>query len=193
MPLRTTRSTLSPMRLGDFVEVPGGLRDLRFLPVLAVSDEFVEPVPASPPRFTYRPQWPVRIRNMMDVMLQEGEFEWGQARELVRVAETIEQEDLRLGCVHFFDPLGEKRLLAENLLPQLSLDAGDNRSSQIPDDAILTGVDFFQAWTFSRLLGLAVGNDPTLFRLPFGCELELAAFGGVRGQACHGVGARGGT
>lgn len=192
LPLRTTRSTLSPMRLGDFVEVPGGLRDLRFLPVLAVSDEFVEPVPASPPRFTYRPQWPVRIRNMMDVMLQEGEFEWGQARELVRVAETIEQEDLRLGCVHFFDPLGEKRLLAENLLPQLSLDAGDNRSSQIPDDAILTGVDFFQAWTFSRLLGLAVGNDPTLFRLPFGCELELAAFGGVRGQACHGVGARGG-
>jgi hypothetical protein len=32
-----------------------------------------------------------------------------------------------------------------------------------------------------------------LFRLPLGCELELAAFGGITQRACHGVAAHGGA
>ena len=42
------------------------------------------------------------------------------------------------------------------------------------------------------LLGLVVAADPSAFRLPLGCELELAAFGNATRAACHGVGANGG-
>ena len=185
--LRTTRSTLSPMRLGDYAEVAEDLRDLRLLPVLAPSREFVEPVPGQPPRFSYRPQWPVRVRNMKDILLQQGEFEWGQARALVAVAKALDRKDLKRSCVHHFDPLGMERLSPQHLLPVAAPGAAPQ-----PDAALLTGVDFFQAWALSRLLGVAVAKDPSLFRLPFGCELELAAFGEVRGDACHGARARGG-
>lgn len=191
--LRTTRSTLSPMRLADFVDVPKGLEDLRLLPLLAPSGEFLEPVPSKPPRFAFRPQWPVNVRNMADIMLQDREFEWGQARALMTFATTIVREDVRLACVHHFDPLGVDRLQPLNLLPPQPVDATGRVPAAPANDAVLTGVDFFQAWAYSRLIGLAVAGDASLFRLPFGCELELAAFGDVRSQACHGVAARGGA
>lgn len=185
--LQTTRSTLSPMRLGDFVEVPDELKSLQLLPVLAPTGPFTEPVPAEPPRFSFRPQWGVNVRNMADIMLQDREFEWGQARALMTHATTIVDDKVRLRCVHHFDPLGIERLQPQNLLPPQPAGAAP------PNDAVLTGVDFFQAWTFSRLLGVVVAKDPSLFRLPLGCELERAAFGDVRGDACHGVRAHGGS
>jgi len=185
--LQTTRSTLSPMRLGDFVDVPDELKGLQLLPVLAPDGPFTEPVPAQPPRFSFRPQWGGSVRNMADIMLQDREFAWGQARALMTFATTIVDDKVRLACVHHFDPLGVERLLPQNLLPPQPAGAAP------ANDAVLTGVDFFQAWTFSRLLGVVVANDPALFRLPLGCELERAAFGDVRGDACHGVRAHGGA
>lgn len=86
--------------------------------------------------------------------------------------------------MHRDDPLGESRLQSGNLLPAL---AG------APDDASLNGVDFFAAWTLTRLLGVVVAADPEAFRLPLGCELDLAAFGAAKQSACHGAAAHGGA
>jgi serine/threonine protein kinase len=187
--LRTTRSTLSPMRLGDVVEVPEGLADLLLLPVLAPAGEFAEPFSKLfPPRHVFRPQAPINVRSMSDIMLQNRELNWREARALQKFATGIIDPLVQATCVHFFDPLGTERLQSRNLLPQVQ--AGERAAP--PDDAVLAGADFFQAWAITRLLGLAVGNDADLFRLPFGCELELAAYAGNGGTACHAAGARGG-
>lgn len=188
--LQTTRSTLRPMRLGDVVEVPEGLADLLLLPVLAPAGLFVEPFSKLfPPRYTFRPQAPINVRSMPDIMLQNRELNWREARALQDFATAIIDPLVQATCVHFFDPLGNERLQPRNLLPQVQ--AGDRTAP--PDDAVLAGADFFQAWTCTRLLGLAVGNDANLFRLPFGCELELAAYAGNGGTACHAASARGGA
>ena len=187
--LQTARSTMSPTRLGDVAELPSGLKDLRLLPVLAPAEAFAEPASNSfPPRFTFRPQSSVDVRNMTDIMLQDREMDWCQARALADCAAGITDPEIQEQCVHRFDPLGVGRLLRDNLLPvHGQLGRGD-----LPDEAVLAGVDFFQAWTLSRLLGVAVAKDPSLFRLPLGCELELAAYGDNGGTACNGVSAQGG-
>lgn len=187
--LQTTRSTLSPMRLGDVVKVPEGLSDLLLLPVLAPANEFVEPFSELfPPRHVFRPQAPINVRSMSDIMLQNREFNWREARALEQFAAGISDPVVKAACVHFFDPLGVMRLESNNLLPQ----AQDGERAAPPDDATFVGADFFQAWALTRLLGLAIGNDADLFRLPFGCELELAAYADNRGAACHAAAARGG-
>lgn len=189
--LQTTRSTLRPMRLGDVVEVPEGLGDLLLLPVLAPAGEFLEPASKLfPPRYTFRPQAPVNVRSMPDIMLQNRELNWREARALRNFATSIIDPELRRVCVHFFDPLGSERLQPHNLLPHVAVGSG---TPAPPDDAVLAGADFFQAWACTRLLGLAVGNDANLFRLPFGCELELAAYADNTGTACHAARARGGA
>ena len=55
----------------------------------------------------------------------------------------------------------------------------------VDPEATLVGIDFYQAFSLCRLLGVAIGGDPELFRLPFGCELELAAFGVQPSQRYH--------
>lgn len=188
--LQTTRSTLRPMRLGDVVDVPEGLANLLLLPVLAPAGLFVEPFSKLfPPRYTFRPQAPVNVRSMPDIMLQNRELNWREARALQDFATGIIDPLVQATCVHFFDPLGNERLQPRNLLPQNP--AGDRAAP--PDDAVLAGADFFQAWACTRLLGLVVGNDANLFRLPFGCELELAAYAGNGGTACHAASACGGA
>lgn len=183
--LRTTRSTLLPLTLADLRQLPAALGALRFLPVLAPNGPFPEPVPAlAPPRPTFRPQVAVAVRNMSDLLLQDREFACGEARALVAALPQLPAEALAR-CVHREDPLGLQRLRADRLLPELVAGA--------PDEATLVGVDFFQAWTLSRLLGLVVADDPEAFRLPLGCELELAAYADAVRPACHGVGAHGGS
>ncbi len=182
--LRTTRSTLRPLALAELGDLPPALAAIRLLPVLAPSGPFAEPVPdTAPPRQLYRPQPAVAVRNVSDLLLQDREFGCGAARALVaglaRWTEGVDASRL----VHHDDPLGPQRLQA--LLPTEVADAAA--------DCPLTGIDFYQAFTLCRLLGQAVGRDPELFRLPLGCELELAAYAGARWPACHGVGAAGGT
>jgi hypothetical protein len=183
--MRTTRSTLQPVTLADLADVPEGLRGIRLIPVLAPSQPFEEPVPAeAPPRALFRPQPPVAVRNMSDLLLQDREFTCGQARALVAMLSGLRQRVGAKRLVHADDPLGEDRLRPGALLPTSAVAA--------PDDQSLTQVDFFQAWTLCRLLGVAVGDDPRLFRLPLGCELELAAYGAAKVPSCHGAGAAGG-
>ena len=121
---------------------------------------------------------------MTDIMLQDRELNVGEARALAAFAEAVTGPS-RAALVHAADPLGERRLAPANLLP-------DDLTAS-PADRSLAGVDFFQAWTLTRLLGLAVGDDPRLFRLPLGCELERAAYSGAVAAACYGAAAQGGA
>jgi serine/threonine-protein kinase len=187
--LRLVRSTLRPISLGEIAapvapELPGALADLRLLPVLAPAGPFAEPVPAdAPPRAAFRPQPAVAVRNLADFLLQDREFSWAQARELAALLPSLDAA-MRARCVHAGDPLGASRLQPEHLLPA----AGAGPAA----DAALTGVTFHQAWTLCRLLGAVAIGDPEAFRLPLGCELELAAFGTAPPTSCHGAGAAGG-
>jgi hypothetical protein len=139
---------------------------------------------AAPPRATFRPQVAVAVRNMGDILLQERELDCGDVRALVARLADFRAEELAR-CVHHDDPRRATRMTAANLLP--------SAIARAPDDATLRGVDWFQAWSFARLLGLVVARDPDAFRLPFGCELELAAFGSAPPTACHGPASRGGS
>lgn len=186
--VQTERSTLQPMRLGKVVEVPDGLSDLLLLPVLAPEGDFVEPSSQRfPPRHTFRAHDRVDVRGMTDILLQSRELVWREARALRNFATKIVDDEARTACVHYLDPLGKDRLRPHNLLPLVAAGAAP------ADEAVLAGVDFFQAWSLTRLLGLAVGDDANLFRLPFGYELERAAYGEDSGSAAHAAKARGGA
>lgn len=187
--LRLVRSTLRPLSLAELAAadgpfLPDALAALRLLPVLAPAGPFAEPVPdGAPPRAAFRPQPAVAVRNLADFLLQDREFSRNQAEALAALVPRLDAGS-RARCVHAGDPLGAARLLLENLLPAAA--AG------LPPDAALTGVTFHQAWALCRLLGVAVVGDPDAFRLPLGCELELAAFGATMPTSCHGAGANGG-
>ncbi len=183
--LRTMRSTLLPVTLGELSDVPAELAGLRLLPVLAPSLPFPEPVPPlAPPRATFRPQVAVAVRNMTDILLQDRELTCGQARALVTALPRVAAEDLAR-CVHHDDPLAAARMTAVNLLPKAVALA--------TSETTLTEVTFYQAWALTRLLGLVVANDVDAFRLPLGCELELATFGGASVASCNGPVAHGGA
>jgi hypothetical protein len=183
--LRPTRSTLAPLALRDVRDLPPPLGALRFLPVLAPAGPFAEPVPTgAPPRAAFRPQGAVAVRNMGDILLQDREFTCGDARALAACLQHFDAAALA-ACVHHDDPLGASRTKVANLLPAMI--------ERAPDEATLVGVDFFQAWALGRLLGLVVTGDAATFRLPLGCELELAAFGGASRASCHGAGANDGA
>jgi hypothetical protein len=81
--------------------------------------------------------------------------------------------------VHAADPLGEARLSVASLVP-VELDGaggGVVDSSRAFMERPVAGLDAFQAHTAVALLGLVVADDPSMFRLPLGCELEVAAYG----------------
>ena len=181
--LRTTRSTLAPLRLQEFGDLDAALAGIVLLPVLAPRDAFAEPVPPdAPPRSSFRPQVAVAVRNMPDFLLQQTEFTVGMARALAGKLAGLPTASLA-ACVHHGDPLGAARMQVGNLLPSAVAFAAD--------DAALVGVDFYQAYALARLCGLAVAGEPGMFRLPLGCELELAAFGGAVQAAANGVAAHG--
>ncbi len=182
--IATTRSTLQPLQLGELATLPAALAALRLLPVLAPEQEFVEPLSDdAPPRAMFRPQVATAVRNLGDLLLQDREFTWGQARALLELAAArpiVDGDRL----VHADDPLGVDRLAPSALLPALPEAAFD--------EAPVTDVDFFQAYACCRLLGRLVVGDEEAFRLPMGCELELAAYGAAVRPACHGAAAAGG-
>ncbi len=183
--LRTARSTLRRMQLGELREVPEPLAALTMLPVLAPDGEFAEPVSAAaPPRAMFRPQVAVAVRNFGDLLLQDREFTRCQGRALRELLSTLDAAVDRATLVHTADPLGVGRLAPDSLLPASTLAGGD-------EDPI-TGIDFFSAYSCCRVLGQLLGGDPDLFRLPLGCELELAAYAAASRAAANGAAANGG-
>ncbi len=174
--LRTTRSTLQPLLLGDLATLPPALAALSLLPVLAPAVPFAEPVPLdAPPRALFRPQPAVPVRNCLDFLLQDREFTNGQARALLAASAGLPADVSPEVLVHADDPLGSRRLSPTALLPA---PGGD-------DDAPLVGVDFHQAYAACRVLAVLVAGEPDALRLPFGCELELAAYAAARRPAAY--------
>jgi hypothetical protein len=179
--LRTARSTLRSVRLGELAALPAGLADLRMVPVLAPEAPFAVALPAAmPPRALYAPPGPAAVRAFTDCALLAHEVTWGAARALLR---GLPAGSAPAGAlVHADDPLGAARLQPEHLLPV---------DTEAPNEQLLTGVDFFQAYALCRLLGWMAAGDAELFRLPLGCELELAAFAGAAVPAANGPAAAG--
>lgn len=198
LPLRTTRSTLRVVPLGRAAPgpLPAPLADIVLVPVLApVGGVLADPVPAAAPgRDLYRPQPEQPVRNLADLFVQDREFTMAQYACLLR--ELGARKPQAEGLWHAGDPQRAARLSVEHMVPTAwrGRTADFERAAGEAPAAAVTGVDFFQAYTAARLLGLLVAGDPALFRLPLGCELELAAFGGrAPGAARNGAAAQGGT
>ncbi|MBM3972606.1 MAG: serine/threonine protein kinase [Planctomycetes bacterium] len=180
--LRTVRSTLQPLALAELRALPPALGALRLLPVLPPTGAFAEPTADGLPRAAYRVGPKVAVRNVGDVLMLANEFPVGAARDLAAAAAALPGAG---ACVHADDPRGSARLEPANLLPTAAATADA--------EAPLAGVDFFQAYTFARLLGLVVAGDADAMRLPLGVELEAAAFAGATRAAGHGAAAHGGA
>src|SRR5690606_11463974 len=164
VPLRTIRSSLTSVRLGDLLGAPGPLADVLMVPIVAPADSGLcaDPVPAAAAeRDLFRSAPEIAVRNVGDVFLQADELTFGEYRTIVR--HGLRLADGRTeGLVHADDPLGAARLTAGGMAPRVT-----GR-----DAAPVAGIDWFQAFTAARLCG-AIAGDPELFRLPFGRELEL--------------------
>ncbi|MDA1222192.1 MAG: serine/threonine-protein kinase [Planctomycetota bacterium] len=196
--VRTIRSTLRTTTLGEFSArpLPEALASIRLVPVPRPGRPWSEPGGlGEDARRRVRIGPPVAVRSVPDVYVQDREFT--RAAYVALIDAGLSQ--LASGgvdpaaLVHAADPLGAARLRRDALLPSgLGAPAGDpspealRRGSERP----IAGLDGFQAHTAIALLGLVVGDDPQMFRLPLGCELEVAAFG--RGTARSGGAQRSG-
>ena len=191
--LRTARTTLRSFRLSELAaEAPApALGSMEMVPVLA-PDEGTWPDPFPEDRWIrgrYRQLVSEPVRAMGDWFVQDREVTLAQYLALVVFA--MQADPSRI--VHREDPLGARRLQVESMLPRAFADLAALRTAaaEEPDSAV-AGVDFYQAYAASRLLGDALFGDPGLFRLPLGCELEVAAFGTQpRRAARNGATARG--
>lgn len=186
--VRTSRTTLEPQRLGDVgapVRLPPQLSRVLMVPILGpgIGGSWPDPVPAATEgRATFRPGPAVDVRNVEDCYVQQHEVTRAEYDEVITAiadaherGEPLPESEL----VHSADALGAQRLRLANLVPRIhhgdigafaqTLRAGPERP--------VAGIDFFQAYTFSRAVGWLVAREPGLFRLPTGVELELAALG----------------
>lgn len=174
--VRTIRSTLRATTLGEFSarSLPQALAAIRLVPVPRPGRPWSEPGGLDAEarrRVRIGPQLPVR--SVPDVYLQDREMTRAAFLALVEVglARAAAGVDPSL-LVHAADPLGDARLSVASLVPE----ARGESLSESPERPV-AGLDGFQAHTAVALLGLVVADDPSMFRLPLGCELEVAAFG----------------
>lgn len=181
--LRTSRSVLTDVTLQELAggrDLPPALGELSLVPVLAPSPIFPDPVPAG---LAARPLYRLTPRNdvrTQDVYLQGSEL--SRAQYQAAVAAFLSLDESQRGpsrlLVHSADPLGASRLTRPGMLPtRLAGDGTLWRAGLAAGDRPVTGVDFFQAYTLTRIVGLLVDGDPELLRLPLGVEMEMAALG----------------
>ena len=185
--LRTARSALRVLRLDEVSDavIPSALAEITFVPVLAPDGgEWPDPVPAdAPQRGLYRPQFAEPVRGLGDLFVQDREITLLQYQALLHSLPSASGRKL----AHRDDPLGDLRFTIAAMLPH-GCDGDEKtfaRAASATPAAAVTGIDFFQAYAAVRLLGVVVAGDPALFRLPLGCELELAAFGPVPGATAR--------
>ncbi|GAB4148420.1 MAG: hypothetical protein Fur0037_16730 [Planctomycetota bacterium] len=176
LPFRTVRTMLRTVSLGELetpIALPPAVGAMRLVPVLApVPPVWRDPVPAdAKDRALFRARPFGDITGIEDILMLDRE---------VTVAQYLGVLDAYLALPagrrgapwHGTDPLGARRIERSAMMPALG-PAADRR----PDGPV-TGVDFYQAWCWCGMLSILIGDDPRLLRLPLGCELELAAFGG---------------
>ena len=187
VPLRTVRSTLGALALGEVGrDLPGALGGMRFVPVLAPEGVLADPLPAAAEgRSSFHAGPPVDVRNLSDVFVLDNEVTQGQYVTLLRALAALDHGSLPARVlVHATDPLGAGRLAGAAMVPagwQADFEAFAAECDRHPERAV-HGVDFHQAWCWTRMLGHLVGARPDWFRLPLGCELDLAAFAGTAGS-----------
>ncbi len=195
--VRTARTTLRVLSLAEVGDgsLAAALAGTVMVPVLAPeSGEFPDPVPSDAAgRDLFRPQPAEAVRGIADFFVQDREFTIAQYAALLAALPGL--GTVPPGLWHADDPLLARRLAADAMLP--SGWNGDRNAfvaaAAASPEAAVAGVDFFQAFAAVRLLGLLVAGDAAVFRLPLGCELELAAFGtSAKGAARNGASAQGG-
>lgn len=198
VPLRTVRSTLGTLVLGDVERrLPADIAGMRFVPVLAPEGALPDPLPAgAPARGSFHAGPHADVRNLTDVFLLDAEVTQAQYVALLQRFAELDPASLpdTASFVHATDPLGTQRVGLAAMVPTAH---GGDLASFLAEAALhpnrsVHGTDFHQAWCWTRMLGQVVGERPDWFRLPLGCELDLAAFGGaVPGDVRHGAAVRG--
>lgn len=198
---KASRSLLSPRNVRDLL--PAGRDDeplglIHMVPVLGPERPLPDPVPAGPAaRARFRAEPPFVVRSMATFYLQDREFTREQyAQVLDAVAgmaelESAEMEALAPRLVHAADPSRDTRLSLEGMSPWGvgDGDGGFQRWVAAGPERPVTGVHWFQAYTAARLVGWLLAENPDLFRLPSGRELEWAACGdALHRGAWHGFG-----
>ncbi len=202
--LRTIRTTLLPVSVRDrWPRIPAACASLRLVPVTGpgLSRSFPDPVPADIPRRDgFRAGPSLEVRNLGDFLLQDRELTGGEylalAEEGLECWRALEDSPAWVArLVHGFDPMQADRLSSSGLRPVHHADDDAwRRAARVgPErDRPVFGLSDFQAECVARLAGLLAAADPSLFRLPFGVELEVAAFGngvaGVQGAEVSGTG-----
>jgi hypothetical protein len=186
--LRTIRSTLRAVELGGFSgrALPPAVGRIRLLPIAAPPGPWPEPrVADAAERRRARLGPPLEVRNVGDFYLQEQELDRAAYRAIVDAGleriEAVLGEAGPAACVHPADPLGPRRLSREGMNPTGASGAGGSFTEALraAPDRPVSGVDAFQAHAVLALLGVLVDDDPRLFRLPLGSELEIAGAGGL--------------
>ncbi len=182
--VRTIRSTLRATTLGELSArpLPAALAEVRLVPVPRPGRPWQEPGSLDDDaRRRVRIAPPLPVRSIPDVFLQDREFTRGAYLALVEfgLERAIQDVETRPQLVHAADPLAEARLHADALIPADLRDwtAGGAPPVGFSLERPVAGLDAFQAFTAVALLGLLIGDDPWMFRLPLGCELEVAAVG----------------
>ncbi|MBK8098514.1 MAG: serine/threonine protein kinase [Planctomycetes bacterium] len=194
--VRTTRSILRPVRVGEILTAaPPALAALQFLPVLAPEGTLPDPLGEDPRgREAFASTVAGGVRSVGDLLLQDREVTRGAWAALLRLWQRLGGA-ASSALVHADDPAGVGRLATAAMLPEPWGDRVEAflAAADAEPERPITGVTFFQAYAFCRLLGEALAGDPELFRLPFGHELDLAAFGGRPVTARHGARVAGGV
>src|SRR5690606_10917449 len=122
VPLRTIRSSLTSVRLGDLLGAPGPLADVLMVPIVAPADSGLcaDPVPAAAAeRDLFRSGRTIGVRDIGDVYRQADELTRREYRTLVR--HGLRRADGRAeGLVHAGDALGAARLPAGGMAPRVT-------------------------------------------------------------------------
>ena len=190
--VKTIRSALNRRKLTElFDAVPAELADIVMVPVLSPRAEFEDPVGEQFAwRSKFRPQPPINVQNIRDCYLQQGELTRRQYQAIVDktlpgLVADAGDADLWRQLVFPADPKGKARLNAAAMLPAVHRGHAAAWQQQLRDgpQRPVTGVNFYQAYTATRLAGWLVAQKPDLFRLPLGVEMELAALGPSPGGA----------
>lgn len=182
------RSALKAVTWGEVAALAGReldppLASIEMVPVLApAGGEYHDPVGDVQRRGDFRPMPRLDVFNVRDVFVQSSEITRAQYQSLL---EHFGRADLAerppdTAFVHPWDPRGTERL---QQLPPTS------RWKQLVEDGpdrLVTGVNFFQAYTVSRIAGYVLAGDPDALRLPMGVELELAALESSHAGALNG-------
>ncbi|MEE9126753.1 MAG: hypothetical protein V3U11_06400, partial [Planctomycetota bacterium] len=185
-------SALTRCKLAElFDAVPAELADIVLVPVLSPRAEFKDPVGEKFAwRAKFRPQPPIAVQNIQDCYLQQGELTRQQYQAIMDktlpgLADDAGDADLWRQLVFPADPKGKARLNAAAMLPAVHRGHAAAWQQQLRDgpQRPVTGVNFYQAYTATRLTGWLVAQKPDLFRLPLGVEMELAALGPSPGGA----------